>query len=170
MVTGANDVDITPKAWRANSFDAGMEDFPVTQKAVMALGYLLAAFMAFMGAQKFIGGVPIFGIIEANIAARWDMTLDWIEPWLRYATGVLELVAAALLVQGRRLTGGGLALLITLVAVGAHLTVLGIETPMSSEPDAARSPMLFIMALVALAASACVTVLSRKSKALGAAP
>jgi hypothetical protein len=132
--------------------------------AARYLGYLLAAFMAFMGAQKFIGGVPIFGIIETNIAAQWGAGLDWIEPWFRYVTGVLEIVAAALLVLGRRLAGGGLALLITLGAVAAHLTVLGVETPMSSEEGAASSPMLFVMALLALAASAFVTMAARKPK------
>jgi hypothetical protein len=137
----------------------------MTQRAAVLLGYLLAAFMAFMGAQKFISGVPIFGIIEANMAAQWGISLDWIEPWFRYVTGVLEIVAGALLVLGRRLAGGGLSLLITLGAVTAHLTVLGIETPMSGDPNAAQTPMLFVMALAALAVSVLVTFLSLMRKA-----
>jgi hypothetical protein len=38
------------------------------------IGYVLAAFMAFMGVQKFIGDVPIFAIIEANTATQWAST------------------------------------------------------------------------------------------------
>jgi hypothetical protein len=135
--------------------------FSMAAKAARVLSYVLAAFLAFMGAQKFIGGEPIFQIIEENAAAQWGLDLPWIEPWFRYLTGVLELVAALLLVLGRRFAGGGLSLLITAGAVGAHLTVLGIETPMSGEPGAAASPMLFAMALAALAVSAFVTLLSR---------
>jgi hypothetical protein len=136
----------------------------MTQKAAVLLSYLLAAFMAFMGAQKFISDVPIFGIIESNMAAQWRVSLDWIEPWFRYATGVLEIVAGALLVLGRRLAGGGLSLLITLGAVVAHLTVLGIETPMSGAPNAAQTPTLFAMALVALAVSSLVIMMPRERK------
>jgi hypothetical protein len=125
------------------------------------LGYVLAAFLAFMGVQKFMGGVPIFQIIETNTSAQWGLDLPWIEPWFRYLTGALELSAALLLVLGRRFAGGGLSLLITAGAVGAHLTVLGVETPMSAEPGAQASPMLFVMALAGLAISALVTLLSR---------
>mgnify|MGYP001184550562 CR=1 FL=1 len=125
------------------------------------LGYALAAFMAFMGVQKFIGDVPIFQIIEANADTQWGLDLPWVEPWFRYVTGALELLAALLLVVGRRLQGGALSLLIVLGALGAHLTVLGVATPMSGEPGAPESPMLFYMALGALALSAVVTFMAR---------
>lgn len=59
----------------------------------------------------------------------------------------MELAAAALLVLGRRRSGGALATLILAGAIAAHVTVLGVETPMTSAPDAAKSPMLFYMAL-----------------------
>jgi hypothetical protein len=134
---------------------------------IRVLGYALAAFMAFMGIQKFIGNVPIFEIIETNVTAQWDIDAPWIEPWFRYLTGGLEIVAASLLVIGRRFEGGGLSLLITLGAVAAHLTVLGIETPMSSEAGAGSSPALFTMALVALVVSVLVTIASRKRAAAG---
>ncbi len=130
---------------------------------VKLLGYLLAVFMAFMGTQKFIGDVPIFEIIEANAAARWGLHLSWIEPWFRYLTGALEIIAALLLVIGRRFAGGAVSLLVTLGAVTAHLTLLGIETPMSGEPGAEASPMLFYLALAALAVSALVTAAARSS-------
>lgn len=131
-------------------------------RAIKILGYLLAAFMAFMGVQKFIGGVPIFEIIESSVSTQWGLDLPWIDPWFRFLTGALEIVAAILLVIGRRFAGGGLSLLITIGAVAAHLTVLGIETPMSGEPDATSSPALFIMAVIVLAVAGLVTFAARK--------
>ena len=133
--------------------------------AVRILGYVLAAFMAFMGVQKFLGAVPIFEIIEDNLAAQWNFSAPWVEPWFRYLTGALELVSALLLVIGRRYVGGGLALLVLLGAVVAHLTVLGVSTPMSNAPGAERSPMLFMMALAFLALAAFVTWMSRRAAA-----
>ena len=85
--------------------------------AARLLGYALAAFLVFMGGQKFMGGVPIFDIIETNMSAQWGVNLPWIEPWFRYLTGALELAAAALLIFRQRLVGGGLALLITIGAI-----------------------------------------------------
>ena len=126
--------------------------------AIRVLGYALGAFMAFMAIQKFIGGVPIFQIIETNAAGQFGLDLPWIEPWFRYVTGALELVAAVFLVLGRHLAGGGLSLLVTAGTIIAHLTVLGVSTPMSGEPGAVESPMLFIMALAAFAAYLAVTL------------
>jgi hypothetical protein len=144
-----------------------------TSRASMAgrvAGYLLAAFMAFMGVQKFMGGVPIFSIIEGNVASQWGVDLPWIDPWFRYATGALELAAAALLVLGRRLGGGVLSLVIIVGAVVAHLTVLGIQTPMSGDPGAAESPTLFVMALAALAVAAFVTWAAHRPRLSSRAP
>ncbi len=129
--------------------------------AARIAGYVLAAFLALMGAQKFFGAVPIFQIIEDNLAARWNVSAPWIEPWFKYLTGGLELVAALLLVIGRRFVGGGLALLVLVGAVVAHLTVLGVSTPMSNAPGAESSPVLFVMALAFLAVAAFVTWASR---------
>lgn len=126
--------------------------------------YVLAAFMAFMGIQKFIGDVPIFIIIEDNLAADWGLTLPFIDPMLKYATGLGELAATVILVAGLRLIGGGLSLALIGGAILAHLTVLGVYTPMSSAPDAEKSPMLFIMALVFLALSAAVTYSAFKAR------
>ena len=57
----------------------------------MAGGVLLAAFMVFMGSQKFGAENPIF----ARIAEQSDIAL--FEPVIRMATGVAELVAAVLI-------------------------------------------------------------------------
>jgi hypothetical protein len=133
--------------------------------AVRIVGYVLAAFMAFMGAQKFFGAVPIFQIIEDNLAAQWNVSVPWIEPWFKYLTGGLELVSALLLVIGRRFVGGVLALLVLVGAVVAHLTVLGVSTPMSNAPGAESSPVLFMMALAFLAVAAFVTWMSRRATA-----
>ena len=123
--------------------------------AARIAGYILAAFLAFMAVQKFIADVPIFKIIAANTGQ------DWVEPWFKWFTGALEIIAAILLVAGWRVYGGALSTLILVGAVIAHLTVLGVVTPMSSAPDAEKSPMLFIMALVFLAVSAFVVLASR---------
>lgn len=132
------------------------------------LAYLLAAFMLFMGVQKFIGDVPIFAIIEANTG------LGFVDPLFRFVTGLIEIAAAGLLVFGQRLIGGALSTLITAGAVGAHLTVLGVSTPESGFPDGvtaatfqcgqdsvACSPFLFVLAIGALAVSAFVTAAAR---------
>lgn len=129
--------------------------------AVRVLGYALAAFMAFMGVQKFIGDVPIFSIIETNVASDWGLQLPWIDPWFKYVTGALEIVTALILVIGRRFEGGALSVAVIAGAILAHLTVLGVATPMSSEPGAAESPMLFIMAVVFGLLAAFVTWMSR---------
>lgn len=115
--------------------------------------FTLAAFMAFMGLQKFIGDVPIFAIIEANVMARTGMDLAFIDPAGRYLTGVLELAAAALLVFRPR-PGILLSMGVLAGAILAHLTFLGISTPMSADPGAEESPALFIMALAGMALAA----------------
>lgn len=125
------------------------------------LAYALAAFMAFMGLQKFIGDVPIFIIIENNLAEDFSLSLPFIDPAMKYITGVLELAAAAVLVFWKRLYGGLLSVGIIGGAVLAHLTVLGISTPVSGAPDAEHSPVLFFMALGSLALAGAVTYLSR---------
>lgn len=125
-----------------------------------AVTYTLAAFLAFIGLQKFIGDVPIFSIIEANIAGRTGLAAPFVEPYGRYLTGILEFAAAGLLLV-RRYFGGLLALLISAGAVLAHLTFLGVSTPVSGAPDAPESPALFIMALATLGSAAFVTLSSK---------
>lgn len=125
----------------------------MNQIATRTPAFTLAAFLAFMGLQKFVGDVPIFEIIETNLAQQTGLGLAFVEPYGRYLTGILEFAAAGLLVFRRR-WGAILSLAILAGAIGAHLTVLGISTPVSGEPGAETSPMLFLMALAASAVAA----------------
>lgn len=138
------------------------------QLAVRIISYLLAAFMIFMGANKFFADVPIFQIIEANTG------LGFVEPGFKYVTGLMEFVAAGLLIGGQRFLGGVLSTAITAGAVFAHLTVLGISTPESGFPDGvtaetfqcgvdgvACSPFLFGLAVIFTGASVFVALMSR---------
>lgn len=93
---------------------------------VLALG-LAGAFVFMVGLPKFIGPSP--NPIFALIAGRSG--IDLFEPYVRYATGAGELVAAMLLIwpASRRL-GALLAGAISLGAVGFHLSPwLGIRLP-----------------------------------------
>jgi hypothetical protein len=79
-----------------------------------------------------------------------------VEPWGRYATGVVELIAALLLL-GPRYTwlGGLLALAVISGAIFSHLTVLGIVV----QNDGG---LLFGLALTVFVTSGIVVVLHRR--------
>ena len=130
------------------------------------LADVLAAFMAFMGIQKFIGDVPIFQIIEANLQESFRLTLPFIDPVGKWVTGVLELGAAGLLVLlATRFYGAALSVAVIGGVILAHLTVLGIHTPTTGEPGAAESPVLFIMAVGSFLLALATTYLNRPSNA-----
>jgi len=81
-------------------------------QAIVAVILLQTLFFKFTGAEE---SVYIFTRVGA-------------EPWGRYASGVIELVAAVLLfVPGWATPGAALALGIITGAIASHLTVLGIE-------------------------------------------
>jgi hypothetical protein len=122
----------------------------------------LGLFMAAMGAMKFAGDVPIFAIIEQNLKAQYGISAPFVDPWFKFATGVLEIAAAGLLVSGLHRLGGMLSAAIIGGAVLAHLTVLGIETPTSGAPGAETSPMLFIVACASLLIAVFVSVRSKR--------
>ncbi|OQW60452.1 MAG: hypothetical protein A4S17_00745 [Proteobacteria bacterium HN_bin10] len=145
---------------------------------VLALGFA-AALVFLVGLPKFIGPEPnpIFAIIAGRTG------IDLFEPYVRYATGVAELVAALLLVIPRtRLYGALLAGIVTISAIGFHLSpFLGVQIPQMdrlgallqagrsvAEIDAMALPtdggMLFSMALVFLAASATLVWLERPQR------
>lgn len=120
-----------------------------------APAYLLAAFLVFMGVQKFGAENVIF----ATIAERSGIAL--FEPAIRMATGAGEILAAVLLIlPSLRFFGALGALAIIAGAIGFHLSPwLGISVAMA--PGAAPSPMLFIMAVVFFAVSALVLIQTR---------
>jgi hypothetical protein len=142
-----------------------------------ALALAFAAALIFLvGLPKFIGPEP--NPIFALIAGRTGLSL--FEPYLRYATGAAELVAAILLVIPRtRFYGAMLAGAVTLGAIGFHLSpFLGVQIPQMdqlvpllqagrsvAEIDAMGLPtdggMLFAIALVFLGTAAALLWLER---------
>ena len=115
----------------------------------MGLNLLLAAFLIFMGAQKFGDVNPIF----QYIAEMSGMPV--FEPTIRMLVGMSEILAAVLILVGvfaGKLKGLG-AFISTGVLAGAlgfHLSPwLGINAPMGFDPMGAYifSPMLFYMAV-----------------------
>jgi putative oxidoreductase len=86
----------------------------------------------------------------------WIFQTLGVEPWGRLASGVAELVAAALILWPRT-TGLGAVLAFGVIsgAILAHLTILGIEV----EGDGG---LLFFLALVVFAGSAVLAWLHRR--------
>ncbi len=79
-----------------------------------------------------------------------------VEPWGRYATGVMELIAGTCILAPRTVwLGALLGVGLMIGAIFSHLTKLGIEVN-------GDGGMLFIMALVVLAASGATLYLHRK--------
>lgn len=78
-----------------------------------------------------------------------------VEPWGRIGSGIVELIAAFLILTPRtKVWGALLAMGVMLGAIGSHLTKLGIEVQ-------GDGGLLFFMALAVLVASAGVVVLHR---------
>ncbi len=81
------------------------------------------------------------------------------EPWGRIASGVVELIAVALLLAPRTAAiGGVLAMGVMAGAIGSHLTQLGVEIVVDGESDGG---LLFALALVTFVAGALVAWLRR---------
>lgn len=131
----------------------------------IGLGLILAAFMVFMGAQKFTGPNPIFSYIADQSG------MGFFEPGVRMLTGAAELLAAALILAGLFLgryksCGPMLSLLIIIGAIGFHLSPwLGINAPVAFDGAGGyvHSPMLFGMAVAFGIVSAIMVVLQRKA-------
>jgi hypothetical protein len=78
-----------------------------------------------------------------------------VEPWGRIGSGVVELIAAVLLLVPSMTTiGAALGLALMTGAIGSHLTVLGIEVR-------GDGGLLFALALVVFVACAAILVLRR---------
>jgi len=77
------------------------------------------------------------------------------EPWGRIGSGVVELIAAILLLVPSTITvGAALALAVIVGAIASHLTILGIEVQ-------GDGGLLFFLALTVFVASAAVLVIRR---------
>jgi uncharacterized membrane protein YphA (DoxX/SURF4 family) len=109
---------------------------------LIAAGILLQTlFFKFTGAEE---SVYIFSTLG-------------VEPWGRLASGVVELVAAALLLYpATAAVGAVVAMGVMAGAIISHLTVLGIEVQ-------GDGGLLFTLALVVFASSAVVLFLRRSA-------
>lgn len=127
-------------------------------------GLLLAAFLVFMGVQKFGDANPVFQFIAEQSG------IGLFEPTIRMLTGVAELAAAALIVAG--LAFGlfrGLGVLLSAGVIGGaivfHLSPwLGINAPVAFDEagNYVTSPMLFIMAVVFFVISVVLVMLDKQ--------
>ena len=107
---------------------------------VVAVILLQTLFFKFTGAPE---SIYIFTTVGA-------------EPWGRYGSGVMELVAAALLlIPGTVAIGALLAVGVGIGAIFSHLTLLGIEVQ-------GDGGLLFALACVVLVASAIVLAAHRR--------
>lgn len=91
-----------------------------------------------------------------------------VEPFGRYAAGLLELTAVVLLLIPRTAVFGGIAAALAMVgAIGAHVTRLGvsIDAEALGRPalEAVSGPSLFGMAVFVLLASLAVVFIRRRS-------
>jgi len=78
-----------------------------------------------------------------------------VEPWGRIGSGIVELIAAILLLVPATVTvGAALALVVIVGAIFSHLTVLGIEVQ-------GDGGLLFVLALTVFIGSAAILLLRR---------
>jgi len=88
-------------------------------------------------------------------------TVLGVEPWGRIGLGVFELITAILLlIPSTVWIGAGLGIGLMLGAIGAHVTLLGIEV----QGDGGT---LFLLALVTLIASASLLMLHKEQLRVG---
>ena len=118
---------------------------------------LLSAFLVMMGVQKF--GAE--NIIFSTIADRSGIA--FFEPYIRMLTGILELIAAVvLLVPAARWFGALLAFCLIAGAIVFHLSPwLGIMISMAQGTPA--TPVLFLMAVGSFLLTCFVVYQSRQS-------
>ncbi len=108
-----------------------------------------------LGAAVILGQSLFFKFTGAAESKYIFSTLG-MEPWGRYATGIAELVAVALLLNPRTaVLGAGLTTGLMGGAIMSHLTKLGIEVQ-------GDGGLLFGLAVTVLLLSAIVIVLRRR--------
>src|SRR3982751_4301373 len=96
-----------------------------------ALAVAVSILLLLIAAQQLFGPTPnpVFGMVEVRSG------LNFFEPWGRYVTAALEIIAVALLLWPKTRTRGALlSMVIAIAAIGFHLSPwLGIVIP---QPDA----------------------------------
>src|SRR6516165_5214252 len=123
-----------------------MELFTKTQSVVSWICRLTAAVILLQTLFFKFSGAP---------ESVYIFTKVHMEPWGRYGTGAIELIAAALLLSSRHCwLGALLALGVISGAIASHLTVLGIEVQ-------GDHGLLFALAVVVFVASAITLFLHR---------
>lgn len=122
------------------------------------LALILAALFLFMASFKFMPELtgeanPVFPLIAKNTG------IALVEPYLRWITGIMEVIAGLLLIMPKtRLAGAGLALCIMIGALVSHLTpILGMEVP-------GQGHFIFYMAIVMFVLTLLVLFLSRGTR------
>lgn len=128
---------------------------------LLLLSTILALFLIFMGVQKFLGPNPVFSYLAETTGVAL------FEPVIRVLTGVMEIIAALLLLwPAKRNYGGLLAAAIIGGALVFHLSpFLGITAPVAFAPDGSyiKSPMLFFMAIGSFILALSVISVGRKN-------
>jgi hypothetical protein len=112
-----------------------------TLRLAAAIILLQTLFFKFSGARE---SVYIFSTLGA-------------EPWGRIGSGIIELIAAALLLYPKTpALGAALSMVVMLGAIGAHVTQLGITLPAVDDHGE-----LFALAVIVFLCSAAVLFLHR---------
>ncbi|MCF6292023.1 MAG: DoxX family protein [Robiginitomaculum sp.] len=132
------------------------------KKLLLLLSIILALFLIFMGVQKFLGANPVFSYLGETTG------FALFEPVIRILTGVMEIIAALLLLwPAKRKYGALLAAAIIGGALVFHLSpFLGINAPVTFTPDGSyvKSSMLFFMAVGSFIVALAVISVDRKSR------
>ncbi len=120
---------------------------------------LAAAFLG-MGALPKLTGDPMAVELFELVGA----------PWARIVVGVIELVAAILLVIPRTAAYGGIAAILAMFgAIASHLGPLGIMPELTDPGTGEKGPVpMFFMAIAFLVLAAVVVYLRRDQLPLGA--
>ena len=117
-----------------------------------------SAALASWGCQLAAAGIlaqTLFFKFTGAEESRFIFSTLGVEPWGRIGSGVIELVAAALLLHPRTAAlGGALALGVMAGAILAHLFFLGLEVQ-------GDGGLLFVLAVVVFVCSALVAYLRR---------
>ena len=127
------------------------------------LALVLAGLFLFMASFKFMPEFtgeanPVFPLIAKNTG------IALVEPYLRWITGVMEILAGLLLIMPKtRMAGSALALCIMIGALASHLTpILGIEVPGQGHFIFYMAIAMFVLTLIVMAQSRSPRILTER--------